>query len=152
MYGNDDIDQKEFVEEIIRFEAELLKKDPTKDLLLTATLVMSNKILDNETFDKLWKEIKMIKAFVFAEEKGYDRGYDKGKNEGYDKGINDGILKTTKMMLIDALEETIDVVPEYIENKIQQISSLTALKGLFRQAIRCKDIKDFNQKLALATS
>jgi hypothetical protein len=55
-------------------------------------------------------------------------------------------------MLIDALEETIDVVPEYIENKIKQISSLTALKGLFRQAIRCKDINDFNQKLALATS
>jgi hypothetical protein len=160
MYGNDDIDQKEFVEEIIRFETELLKKDPTKDLLLTATLVMSNKILDNETFDKLWKEIKMIKAFVFAEEKGYDRGYDKGKNEGYDKGknegydkgINDGILKTTKMMLIDALEETIDVVPEYIDNKIQQIKSLAVLKGLHRQAIRCNDIKDFNQKLALATS
>ena len=156
MYGNDNVDRKEFVEEIIRFETELLKKDPTKDLLITATLIMSNKILDNETFDKLWEEIKMIKAFAFAEKKGYDRGinegYDKGKNDGYDKGKNDGILNTTKTMLIKALEETIDVVPEYIAQKIQQITSHTALKSLHRQAIRCNNINDFNQKLALAMS
>ncbi|KPA19769.1 hypothetical protein MHK_000009, partial [Candidatus Magnetomorum sp. HK-1] len=55
MYGNDnDVDRKEFVKEIIRFETELLKKDPTKELLVAATMIMSNKILDNETFDKLW--------------------------------------------------------------------------------------------------
>jgi flagellar biosynthesis/type III secretory pathway protein FliH len=129
-------------------------------------MIMSNKILDTETFDKLWEEIKMIKAFVFAEEKGYDRGinegynkgknegYDKGKNEGYDKGKNDGktegAITTAKIMLIEALEETIGVVPEYIEKKIQQITNQTTLKGLFRQAIRCNDINDFNQKLALA--
>ena len=61
-------------------------------------------------------------------------------------------MKNAKRMLIDALEETIGVVPEYIENKIQQITSQTALKGLHRQAIRCNDINDFNQKLSLATS
>ncbi|KPA13921.1 hypothetical protein MHK_005873 [Candidatus Magnetomorum sp. HK-1] len=106
LYGNDDdFDQKEFVKEIIRFETELLKKDPTKELLIAATMIMSNKILDNETFDKLWEEIKMIKAFVFAEEKGYDRG----KAEG--------ALATAKTMLIEALEETIGVVPEFIEKK-----------------------------------
>ncbi|KPA14151.1 hypothetical protein MHK_005641, partial [Candidatus Magnetomorum sp. HK-1] len=149
MYGNDDdVDRKEFVKEIIRFGTELLKKDPTKELLVAATMIMSNKILDNETFDKLWEEIKMIKVLAFAEEKGYDRGI----NEGYDKGKNEGTLTTTKMMLIEALEETIGVVPEYIEKKIKQITSQTALKGLHRQAIRCNDINDFNQKLALATS
>jgi hypothetical protein len=142
MYGNDDLDldKTEFVKDIIGFETELFKKDPSKELLIAATLIMSNKILDNETFDKLWKEIKMIKAFVFAEEKGYNRGR------------TEGILETTKMMLIEALEETIGVVPEFIEKKIQQISSHTALKGLHRQAIRCNDIKDFDQKLALAIS
>jgi len=105
-----------------------IKKDPTNELLVAATLIMSNKILDKETFKKLWEEIKMIKAFVFAEKIGYDRG----KSEG----INEGALKSTKMMLIEALEETIGVVPEYIEKKIHQISSQTTLKGLFRQAIR----------------
>jgi len=145
MYGNDDeIDKIEFVKDIICFETELFKKDSTKELLIAATLIMSNKILDTETFDKMWEEIKMIKAFVFAEEKGYERGITEGRKEG--------ILETTKMMLIEALEEAIDVVPEYIEKKIKQISSQTALKGLFRQAMRCKDIKDFDQKLALAMS
>ncbi|KPA15854.1 hypothetical protein MHK_003940, partial [Candidatus Magnetomorum sp. HK-1] len=107
-------------------------------------LNLSNKILDNETFDKLWKEIKMIKVLAFAEEKGYDRGIS--------EGMSKGILKNSKTMLIEALEETIGVVPEYLEKKIKQITSHTALKGLHRQAIRCKDINDFNQKLALATS
>ena len=149
MYGNDDdLDKKEFVQEIIRFETELFKKDPTKDLLVAATLIMSNKILDKETLKKLWEEIKMIKAFVFAEEIGYDRG----KSEGYDKGKSEGALATAKTMLIEALEETIGVVPEFIEKKIQQISSQTALKGLHRQAMRCNNIKDFDQKLALAIS
>ncbi|KPA18535.1 hypothetical protein MHK_001238 [Candidatus Magnetomorum sp. HK-1] len=148
MYGNDDdIDRKKFVKDIIRFETELLKNDPTKELLVAATMIMSNKILDNETFDKLWEEIKMIKVLAFAEEKGYERGISEGKKEG----INKGALSTAKMMLVEALEETIGVVPEYIEKKIQQITSHTALKGLHRQAIRCNDIKDFNQKLALAT-
>ncbi|KPA09374.1 Transposase IS3/IS911 [Candidatus Magnetomorum sp. HK-1] len=151
MYGNDkDLDRKKFVEEIIQFETELLKKDPTKDLLVTATLIMSNKILDQETFHKLWEEIKMIKAFKFAEEIGYNRGvnegYDKGNNEGYDKGA----LNTAKMMLIEIIEETLGIVPEYIDKKIQQISSQATLKGLLRQAIKCDNIKDFDQKLALA--
>jgi len=161
MYGNDEcIDRKAFIRDIIRFETDLLKKDPTKELLIAATMIMSNKILDKETFDKLWEEIKMIKVLAFAEEKGYDRGindgYDKGKNDGYDKGINDGydkgILKNAKMMLIEVLEETIGVVPEYIEKKINQIKSHTALKGLLRQAIRCNNINDFNQKLSLAVT
>ena len=152
MYGNDDnIDRKEFVKEIVQFETELLRKDPTKELLVAATLIMSNKILDKETFIKLWEEIKMIKAFEFAEEIGYERGinegYDKGKNEGYDKGA----LNNAKMMLIEIIEETLGIVPEYIDKKIQQISSQATLKGLLRQAIKCNDINEFKQKLALAT-
>ncbi|MBF0452801.1 MAG: hypothetical protein HQK75_19010 [Candidatus Magnetomorum sp.] len=140
MYGkDDDFDRKEFVKEVIRFETELLKKDPTKELLVAATLIMSNKILDKETFDKLWEEIKMIKVFEFAEEKGYDRGRTEGKTEG--------ALTTAKMMLIEVLEETIGVVPEYIEKKIQQITSQITLKGLHRQAIRCNNINDFDQIL-----
>ena len=107
---------------------------------------MSNKILDKETFEKMWEEIKMIKAFEFAQEIGFDDGYDKGKNDGK----TEGAITTAKIMLIEALEETIGVVPEYIEKKIQQITNQTTLKGLFRQAIRCNDINDFNQKLALA--
>ena len=147
MYGkNDDLDRKEFVKEVIQFEIELLKQDPTKELLVAATLMMANKIIDKETFDELWKEIKMFKVLEFAEEKGYDRGYDKGTNDGYDKGA----LNTAKMMLIEILEETIGIIPDYIDKKIQQISNLTTLKGLHRQAIRCNNLNDFNQKLALA--
>ncbi|KPA11519.1 hypothetical protein MHK_008259, partial [Candidatus Magnetomorum sp. HK-1] len=97
MYGKDnDLNRKEFVKEVILFEIELLKQDPTKELLVAATLMMANKIIDKETFDELWREIKMFKVLEFAEEKGYDRGqkdgYDKGKNDGK----NEGALNTAK--------------------------------------------------------
>jgi flagellar biosynthesis/type III secretory pathway protein FliH len=135
---------------------------------------MSNKILDKNTFKALWEKIKMIKAFEFAEEigyeKGYDKGqndgydkgqndgydkgkndgYDKGKNDGYDKGKNEGALHTAKMMLIEILEEMVGVVPEYIDKKIQQIASQTTLKGLLRQATKCRNYKDFDHELVLA--
>jgi hypothetical protein len=159
MYGDDNnFDREEFVKEIIKFETELLIKDPTKELLVTATLIMSNKILDKNTFKALWEKIKMIKAFEFAEEIGYEKGYDKGKNDGYDKGKNDGYdkgknegaLHTAKMMLIEILEEMVGVVPEYIDKKIQQIASQTTLKGLLRQATKCQNYKDFDHELALA--
>ncbi|KPA14453.1 hypothetical protein MHK_005344 [Candidatus Magnetomorum sp. HK-1] len=75
MYGKDDaLSRKKFVKEVIQFEIELLKQDPTKELLVAATLMMANKIIDKETFDELWREIKMFKVLEFAEEKGYDRG------------------------------------------------------------------------------
>jgi len=86
----------------------------------------------------------MIKIFDFV--------YDKGKEEGKIEGKEEGALATTKLLLIEAIEETIGIVPDYIEQKIQQISNQTTLKGLFRQAIRCNDINDFRQKLVLATS
>jgi len=92
----------------------------------------------------------MTKAFEFAEEIGYDRGINEGMTKGYDKGRNEGALNTAKMMLIEILEETLGIVPEYIDKKIQQISSQATLKGLLRQAIKCNNIKDFDQKLALA--
>jgi hypothetical protein len=109
---------------------------------VTATLIMSNKILDKNTFKALWEKIKMIKAFEFAEEIGYEKGYDKGKNEG--------ALHTAKMMLIEILEEMVGVVPEYIDKKIQQIASQTTLKGLLRQATKCRNYKDFDHELVLA--
>jgi len=59
---------------------------------------MSNKILDTETFDIMWEKIKMIKAFVFAEEKGYERGVTEGRKEG--------ILENTKKMRKDNEEKT----------------------------------------------
>jgi len=108
LFGNAPMAKKWGIKEIVQFETELLRKDPTKELLVAATLIMSNKILDKETFNKLWEEIKMIKAFEFAEEIGYDRGINEGMTKGYDKGKNDGInegaLKNAKMMLIEIIE------------------------------------------------
>ena len=48
------------------------------ELILAAILIMSNKILDDETLNTIWKEIKMIDIFAFAHEKGINDGISKG--------------------------------------------------------------------------
>jgi len=42
--------------------------------------------------------------------------------------------------LIEIIEESIGTVPEYIDKKIQQISSQATLKGQLRQAITLKNL------------
>jgi len=139
MYGqDDDLENNEFIREIMEFELEVFKKDPKQEMLLAATLIVANKIIDKKTFDQLWKDIKMVAVLEYAREKGYD------------EGKKDGALSNAKQMLEEIIEETIGVVPGYIQEKIQQISNQTTLKGLLRQAIRCNDINEFNQKLTLA--
>ncbi|ETR66271.1 MAG: hypothetical protein OMM_05729 [Candidatus Magnetoglobus multicellularis str. Araruama] len=118
MYGQDDaVENNDFIREVIQFELEVFKQEPKYEMLLAATLVMANKIIDDKTFNELWEEIKMIKVFEFAREKGFDEGYDKGKNDGRIEGYDKGVLSTARQMLLEVLGETTDVVPEYIEKK-----------------------------------
>jgi len=140
MYGIEKEEERsQFIEDLIRFEIDLLKNDQVEDILLAATMIMSNKIIDQKTFETLWEEIKMINIIKLS--------YSKGEKDGYGKGEKDGAIT----MVLEALEETIGVVPEYLQNKIKQITNFNVLKGLHRQAIKCKDLETFNQKLALVT-
>ena len=144
MYGTDNEDEKvSLIKEVIRFEIELLKQDIVKEIILASTLIISNKLIDQQTFEELWEEIKMVNVLQFATNKGYE----KGEQDGYNKGE----IKTAIAMVLEALEESIGVVPEYLQTQINTISNYKVLKGLLRQAIKCRDIDSFNQKLALVS-
>ena len=55
-------------------------------------------------------------------------------------------------MVLEALEESIGVIPGYIADKINEIARKDVLKGLLRQAVKCKEISNFEQMLTIATT
>ena len=122
---------------------ELCKQDKMSELLLAATLIMSNKVLDAETMTKIWEELKMVNIFAFAHEKGVEEGLEKGLEKG---------LETPREMIIEALHDTIGMIPEYITKQIHKISQKDTLKKLLKQANRCKDLAQFEQMLHIATT
>jgi predicted hydrolase (HD superfamily) len=142
LYGRHD--HKTLVESVLEFELTLCKQEKITELLIAATLIMANKIIDQETFQKIWKELKMINIFAFAHEKGREEGREEGKKLGTNEGI--------KEMLFAALEETIEVVPGYIVQQIEKISNKETLKSLFRKAMKCTEIQQFEKVLVMATA
>ena len=57
--------------------------------LISAIIVLANKILTKEDINNIWEEIRMLKVIQFAEEKGKAEGMEKGVG----KGMQDIIYK-----------------------------------------------------------
>jgi hypothetical protein len=96
---------------------------------LAATLIISNKILDEETLiNKIWKEIKMIDIFAFAHEKGEKKGI--------------------KNSIFTILESSIGKIPENIADKVNSIAHESTLLDLLKIAPRCKGFGEFERAIA----
>jgi hypothetical protein len=68
----------------------------------------------------------------------------------YDMGHQKGIIEDAQEMVIEALVERFDFLPNEIVNQISTIEQPVMLKKLLRQAIRCQDIENFKETLAKA--
>ncbi len=151
--------RSEMAENVIRFETELYraKKIPAK--LLAATLIMSNKVISKERLRQMWEEIKMLDIIEIAREKGILEGKSLGIQEGKSLGIQEGktlgiqegktlgMLEAIQEMIVDDLTERFAVVPVNISERIRNIRNSDALKGIRRQALKCKDIREFEAVL-----
>jgi predicted transposase YdaD len=124
----------------LEYEVELCKANKMSEMILAATLIMSNKILDDETLNKIWKEVKMIDIFAFAHEKGRNEGKKEGRNVGRGEGIKDS--------LFTILEASIGKIPENITDKINKIAQESTLLELLKVAPRCKGFGEFELALA----
>jgi hypothetical protein len=111
--------------------------------LIAATLIMANKLIDKSAFHELWEEVKMLDILKFAHEKGVEEGEQRGEEKG--------ILKNAREMVMEALEESVGIVPGYIADRVMSVSRPDVLKGLLRQAVKCKEISEFEKMLKLAT-
>ena len=159
--------RSKFVEKVLHFEIDLNKKKKLPDILLAATLVMSNKFIEKQDLLAMWEEIKMLDILEIAREKGIEEGkflgieegkflgieegkflgIEKGKVIGLEKGKNLGMLENSQEMIVDALFERFNYTPGHILQQIRAIQDRDILKILFRQIFRCNDIKEFEEAL-----
>ncbi len=69
------------------------------------------------------------------------------KEEGVKEGRDLGMLETAREMVVDALIEKFAMMPSHISKRIRAVQNSDALKVLFRQIFRCKDIGEFEAVL-----
>jgi len=86
----------------------------------------------------------MIESFA------YDLFREEAFKEVMEKGIVSGEVKASKEMMIETLEERFDIISVGLVNKINEIENPMVLKGLRRQAIRCKSLEEFEKILEKA--
>ena len=88
----------------------------------------------------------MLDILEIAQEKGFEQG----KVLGLEQGKNLGMLKKSQKMIFDALWEKFNSTPEFIVQQIRRIRTIQdddILSIVFRQILRCNDIKEFEQAL-----
>ena len=85
----------------------------------------------------------MLDILEFAKEKGMEEGLQQGLQQGLDVSQN---------MVMDALLDRFNVAAAAISDKIRSIRNLDALRVLLRQAIKCKDLGEFEAVLRQMTS
>ena len=162
LYGDEKkINRSCFAKEVIRFEIDLLKKDRFQEKLVVATLIMCNKIIENYVLQDFYEEIKnMLDILEIARndgiqqgvQQGVQQGIKQGVQQGLQQGVQQGMLLDAREMVLDVIGEKIGVVPQYIAEKINAINTRETLKSLLRQAVKCNDIKSFEESLKFATS
>ena len=164
LYGrNTDEEQAVFVKQVIRFEIGLHRQEKISAPLIAATLIMANKQIGEETFQELWEELKMLNILRFAHEKGMEEGVEKGRKEGVEEGRKEGVEKGRKEgmekgrteyareMILEVIEDSLGVVPDYIVGRVRSVSQPDTLRGMLRQAMKCKKLGDFEKIVELAT-
>ncbi|HHC24390.1 MAG TPA: hypothetical protein ENK58_03100 [Desulfobacterales bacterium] len=147
LYGGDD--KTRFVRKVLRFEIDLYKQGRMSPLLVAATLIMANKEIDRSAFQKLWEEIKMLEIFEYAYEM-ITKEVKEELKEKWKDAEETGKKEIAREMVLKFLEESAGIVPGYIADQVMSISRLDILKGLVRQAARCRKIEDFEKMLKLA--
>ncbi|KPA12697.1 hypothetical protein MHK_007097 [Candidatus Magnetomorum sp. HK-1] len=117
-----------------RDEIKLVHQKLMSKKLAAATMIMSNKMISKNLLSKYWEKLQMYDVFEIAVEKGMEKGMEKARRE----------------MLLEALSETIGFVPPSIIDSVNKISRTDVLSGLFKQAIKCQNVDQFQKSLQMA--
>ena len=142
LYGKEQGEKrKRLANDILRYEIQLLEEDKIYEKLVTATLIMCNKILDKHVLQEYYEEIKnMLDILEIA------------RDDGRQQGIEQGMLADAREMLFEVLHEKMGAMPSRIVEKVNRINTRETLKGLVRQAVKFDEFNVFEEKLNLALS
>jgi predicted transposase/invertase (TIGR01784 family) len=100
----------------------------------------------DEQINPLLKELDM----PTTAERWIQQGIQQGFQQGIQQGIQQGLLLDAQEMLLEALEERFEIVPNSIAKKIKQIDSREVIKSLFKVAMRTSSLEEFEAKLKIA--
>ncbi len=140
LYGKESgLHRSRLAEEVILFENELYQQGRLSVRLLAATFIMANKMIDEDRLNDLWEAVKMLDILKKAKDEGHKEGMEKGIEKGMEKGFRETLL--------DLLMENFGTLPVDIYDKIKTISRPDLLQGLFRAALKSKDLHQFKEML-----
>ena len=80
-------------------------------------------------------------------EEGRQEGLEEGREEGRQEGLEEGILQAKQTAVVNALKTRFQDVPEEISVRLGSIQDEVVLDSLLIEAILCKSLDDFKQKL-----
>ena len=145
LYGNEGKSQRsQLVEKVLNFELELLEQNKIFEKLVMATIVISNKLLEQDKLLQIYERMKNMLDFLrIAKEDGEAEGRKKGRKEGILEGVRD--------MIIETLNVRFSLITNEISNKIYQIGNRETLSSLLKQAILCHTLPEFQSKLGSVT-
>jgi len=69
-----------------------------------------------------------------------------------DKYVKEGEIKNSREMVLTVLSESLGVIPANIREKVMNISHTGVLNDLVRQAVRCKEVVEFENMLNRAAA
>jgi hypothetical protein len=133
------------VEDTVKKAVKIIKKmegeDRDRDKLLAALIVLVDKLVDENTLEKLWEEFSMLNFFRFAEKKFREEGLREGMKEGMKEGIREGIVE----VIFRQLKKKFGDVPQDYRLKIRSLDkeSLTELSENILDINSLDDIDKF---------
>ena len=83
----------------------------------------------------------------YDEEKTLKGRYREGFEEGREEGREEGFLIKGRSNIINALKARFQDVPDSIKTCINSIQDVVVLDALLIEAILCKSLEEFKQKL-----
>ena len=76
-----------------------------------------------------------------------EKSFLEGREEGRQEGLEEGILQAKQTAVVNALKTRFQDVPEEISVRLGSIQDEVVLDSLLIEAILCKSLDDFKQKL-----
>ena len=149
LYGNEEKSQRSrLVEKVLNFELDLLEQNKLFEKLVMATIVISNKLLEQDKLLQIYERMKNMLDFLrIAKEEGEKEGEKKGEK----KGRKEGVLEGVRDMVIETLNVRFPIISDEISNKIYTIRNRETLSSLLKQAILCPSLPEFKSKLGAVT-
>jgi predicted transposase YdaD len=87
----------------------------------------------------LSKSVAMRQMQEMAQAEGWAEGWAEGRAEAR--------LEVTRQLLIETLQERFSRVPKTVGTRLHRIQQPEVLKTLFRQALQCQNLKQFQEIL-----